>query len=112
MALLKGIQVTLYERTPAGEDAFGAPVYDEIPVQVDNVLVAPASAEDITTATQLYGKHAVYTLCLPKGDAHSWEDCRVDFFGHSWRVFGPPKEWIESLVPGDWNKQIQVERYE
>lgn len=110
--LLKGIPVTLHERVQIGKDDFGAPIYEEKPVVVQNVLVSPVTSEDVVSDIQLYGKRAAYELCLPKGDAHYWEDCRVDFFDHSWRVFGLPKEWIETMVPGSWNKKIRVERYE
>ena len=69
---LHGIPVTLYERTRTGADAFNAPVYSETPVTVENVLVSPVSAEAIVSDLQLYGKRAVYELCLPKGDTHDW----------------------------------------
>lgn len=110
--MIKGITVTLWERTQTGTDAFNAPVYTETPVQVKNVLVAPSSDKDVIDALQLYGKHAVYELSLPKGDAHNWSDCRVDFFGQSWRVFGAGREWIEEKVPLFWNRKVMVERYE
>lgn len=111
-SLIQGIPVALYERTQTGEDPFGAPVYTETPVTVENVLVAPTAADAVVQDLQLYGKRAVYELCLPKGDAHVWEDCRVDFFGQSFRVFGPVQEYIDALVPLDWNKKVKVERYE
>ncbi len=111
-SLIKGISVTLYQRRPVGTDAFMAPVYEETPVQVDNVLVSPASGTDVVDTLQLYGKRAEYQLCIPKGDDHQWKGCRVDFFGRSWRVFGPVEEYIESMVPLDWNKKVRVERYE
>lgn len=110
--MIDGITVTLYERVNIGSDAFGAPVYEEHPVDVAHVLVTPVTAEDIVTDKQLYGKHTEYELCLPKDDTHNWEDCRVDFFGKSWRVFGPVREWISEQVPLRWNKKIKVERYE
>ena len=70
------------------------------------------TAKDIVDALQLYGKKAVYEICIPKGDAHTWEDCRVDFFGESFRVFGIGKEYIDANIPLDWNKKYKVERYE
>lgn len=110
--MIKGIDVTLYERTKTGEtDAFGREIYDETPVTVQNVLVAPASSTDIIGSTQLYGKKAVYTLAIPKGDAHTWENCRVDFFGQSWRCFGFTYAGIEQNIPLAWNAKVQVERY-
>ena len=110
--MIKGIDVTLYERTKTGEtDAFGREIYDETPVTVANVLVAPASSTDVVSSTQLYGKKAVYTLGIPKGDAHGWENCRVDFFGQSWRCFGFTYAGIEQNIPLVWNAKVQVERY-
>ena len=109
---LHGIPVTLYERTQTGTDSFNAPIYSETPVTVENVLVSPVLAEAVVGELQLYGKRAVYELCLPKGDAHDWTGCRVEFFGQSFRVFGPVQELIESLVPLDWNRKVKVERYE
>lgn len=110
-SLLHGVPVTLYERTQTGVDAFGAPVYTETPTTVENVLVTPTSAEAVISDLQLYGKRSVYELCLPKGDAHTWDECRVDFFGKSFKVFGTTQEYIESMVPLNWNRKVRVERY-
>ncbi len=112
MVGIKGITVTLFERREIGRDKLNAPIYEEKPVAVENVLVSPAAAEDIVGDNQLYGKRAEYELSIPMGDTHKWEDCRVDFFGYSWRVFGPPRVWIGSMVPGPWNQKVKVERYE
>lgn len=112
VSLIRGIDVTLFERTKTGEDAFHAPVYEETPVTVENVLVTPVAAEAVTADLQLYGKRAVYELCLPKGDAHNWAaGSRVDFFGGSWRVFGPVTGYIEANLPLGWNRKVKVERY-
>lgn len=109
--LIKGIPVILYERTKTGEDPFGAPEYTETPTTVENVLVTPVAADAVVQDLQLYGKRAAYELCLPKGDAHQWEDCRVEFFGRSWRVYTPAQEYIEAQLPLDWNRKVRVERY-
>lgn len=108
----QGITVTLYEVREAGIDAFNETIYEETPVDISNVLVAPSSESEILDAVNLYGKKAVYTLAIPKGDAHDWEDRRVDFFGKQWRVFGIPSEGMDGLIPLDWNKKVTVERYE
>lgn len=111
MALIKGIPVILYEREQTGTDAFGAPVYTETPVTVENVLVCPVGTEAVTDALRLQGKRAEYELCLQKGDPHTWEGCRVEFFGRSWRVFGCVTEYIEANLPLGWNRKVKVERY-
>lgn len=110
--MIKGITVTLYEKTQNGTDAFGTQVWTEVPVQVANVLVTPASMEDVINSLQLYGRRMAYELCIPKGDTHSWESCRVDFFGQSFRAYTPVEEYIEANVPLRWNRKVRVERYE
>jgi len=106
---MRGITVTLYERTQAGTDAFNRPIYTETPVAVENVLVAPLSDEEIIQTLNLTGKRARYQLGIPKGDAHDWEDRTVAFWGERWRVIGHPTEGIETLLPLDWNKKVKVE---
>lgn len=109
---IKGITITLYEPTKTGEDGFGAPIYEEIPEEVENVLVYPTTSQEIQDAINLYGKKAVYTMAIPKGDTHEWENKKVSFFGKDFRVFGIPLEGIECDIPLDWNKKVTVEVYE
>ena len=112
MSMIKGITVTLYDTAVNSVDPFGDPTYTETAVDVSNVLVAPASNSEILDATNLYGKKAVYTLAIPKGDTHEWENRIVEFFGKRWRVFGIPTKGIEANIPLDWNKKVTVELYE
>lgn len=109
---MKTITVTLYERTAIGEDAFHKTIWGETPVNVSGVLFAPSSAQEILDSTNLYGKKAVYTLAIPKGDTHVWEDRRVRFLNQDWHVFGIPLEGIDENIPLAWNKKVTVERYE
>lgn len=111
MAKIKGITVRLYEKVQAGEDEFNHPIYEEQPVDVENVLVAPATTEEIIDMQNLTGKKAVYNLAVPKGDNHTWQDNRVEFFGESWRVIGFPQRGIEENIPLAWNEKWMVERY-
>lgn len=110
--MIKGITVTLWERTQTGADPFGRPVETEVPVQVQNVLPAPSTQEDIVSSLELYGRHAVYDLYLPKGDGHDWKNVRVDFFGQSFRTFGPVAGYVGANVPGPWNRRVRAEQYE
>lgn len=111
MTLIKGITVTLFDRVETGKDGFNRPVYEEIPVKVENVLVSPASETDIVSQLNLTGKKAVYTLAIPKGDRHNWVDRNVQFFGKMWRTFGFPIKGIDENIPLDWNVKVTVERY-
>lgn len=106
------MDVVLYEKVQNGVDDFNNPIYDETPITVSNVLVAPSASDEITDSTNLYGKKAVYTLAIPKGDTHRWEDSKIVFFGKEWRSFGTPLEGMEDMIPLKWNKKVTVERYE
>ncbi len=109
---MKGIDITLYEKTQSGTDEADAPVYTETPVTVHNVLVGEPSAEEITTELQLTGRRLAYTLAIPKGDEHDWTNVTVEFFGRKFRTYGAVTEGIEALIPLSWNRKVKVERYE
>ena len=109
--MLKGITVILYERQQIGVDAFNKPIYEETAVPVDNVLVAPAQEQEVLDILNLTGRKAVYTLGIPKGDTHIWEDREVEFFGERWHTIGMPIKGIEEMIPLFWNTKVRVERY-
>ena len=88
--MIKGITVTLYDKTRAGEDAFGAATWSVTPVSVSNVLVGQPETNDIVQATELYGKKLDCWLGIPKGDTHTWEDTDVIFYGLRFRTIGKP----------------------
>lgn len=113
MSLIKGIDVILHEKKQVGTDELNNPIYEygdgEI---VHNVLVAPASSNDIINQQDLEGRKAIYTLAIPKGDTHNWEQARVEFLGKMWKQFGHPLIGIEKNIPLDWNMKVTVECYE
>ncbi len=110
--MIKGITVLLYEKKQIGVDGFKHSVYEETPVSVENVLVAPVTSDDIVNNLDLTGKKVVYKLAIPKDDNHDWNDKRVRFFDEDFKTIGAPTQGIDHLIPGEWNKQIKVERYE
>ena len=112
MAKIKGITVTLIDKQQTDTDPFGKPIYSDVEIQVNDVLVAPTKSEEVLNTQNLTGRTAVYTLAIPKGDTHEWENKEVRFFGERWRVFGIPLEGIEDMIPLRWNKKVTVERYE
>lgn len=112
MGLIKGIDIVLIDKIQNGIDDFGSPIFEEKEITVKNVLVSPASTDDITNSIDLTGKKAEYILGIPKGDTNVWENKEVIFFGKRWRTVGIPQEGIESMIPLNWNKKVMVEHYE
>lgn len=109
---IKGQTIRLHTKEQIGEDGFGAPLFNDSVVEVENVLISPTTDEDIVSEMQMYGKHSVYTLSIPKGDTHNWDDTEVEFFGKTWRTFTTSKMYQEELVPLSWNRKVKVELYE
>lgn len=111
---MHGITITLIEKTQTGIDALNHPIYSEAEVSVDNVLVGEPTADEIANTMSLYGKKAEYTLAIPKGDTHKWEDTFVilpDPFAGKYKTIGYPTAGIDALIPLSWNKKVKVERY-
>ena len=111
MTLLKGITVTLYQKTQTGTDSFNRPIYTETPVCVPNVLFAPSSTDDVVNQTNVTGKKEMYLLGLPKGDTHDWVNVRVKIGNDIFKTVGFPEEGIEALVPTEWHRKVKLERF-
>lgn len=112
--MIKGVTVTLYEKTQTTTDGFGAPVMAETATNVPNVLVGQPDTDEIIQATQLYGKRLSCWLGIPKGDTHIWQDRRVswtDAYGRTIQLqtFGIPVTGIEANVPGPWHMKVRAE---
>ena len=112
MVKIHGIPITIIDKQVVSIDPFGSPVVKDVEILIDNVLVAPATTEDVTSQMSLTGKKISYTIGIPKGDMHDWEEKEVRFFGKRWKTVGVPLEGIESMMPLEWNKKVMVERYE
>lgn len=116
MNLLKGQTVVLHEKiAQTGTDPFNRPTFTTQKVEVENVLITPTSDTDIVNEIQMYGKASVYTLSIPKGDTHNWEDSTIEIWDkdlEKWKKFksfGTVIKYQEELVPLDWNGKVKVD---
>lgn len=112
MGRIKGVDVVLISKEENGKDPFNKPIYKDVEVTVENVIVAPAAAEEVVEQLNLTGRRLEYILGIPKGDTHTWENQEVRFFGKRFRTFGAVEEGLEALIPLKWHKKVRVERYE
>ena len=112
---MRGITVVLTKRTQTGTDPFGQPIYTDTTENVSDVLVGEPSSNDVTNAITMYGKKIAYTLAIPKGDTHTWEDTFVSLpnpFGGIYHTIGYATAGIEENIPLRWNKKVHLERIE
>jgi len=106
-----GKSIILYQKTQTGTDGFNRPVYETVPVQIDNVFIGRPTDEEIINELTLSGKKWVHTLGIPKGDTHDWENAVIEFDGKKWRSFGAPVKGIPELMPFIWGMNVKVEAY-
>ena len=116
-SIVKGLDVTLYEKTKTGEDEFGADIYEEVPVVVKNVFVQPVNDDAVVSVVkniEIAGTHNSYVLHIPKGDTHKWEDSKVYLplpYDTTVKTYSTGLIFRSELAPLDWNKQIKAEIY-
>lgn len=108
---MKGMTVQLAVKTQTGTDPFGAPIYSEELVSVNDVLVGSPSSEDVISTLDLTGKRIAFVLGIPKGDTHIWEDTDVIIWGERYRTIGYPETGIQENIPLRWGQNVKVERY-
>lgn len=108
---MKGITISLLQKTKTGVDEFSAPVFSEEWVNVDDVLIGEPTSDEIINDRDLYGKKLAYTLAIPKKDTHKWEDTEVRFWDQKFKTYGKTSQGIGENIPGRWNKKVKVELY-
>lgn len=111
---MRGITVTLVEKTQTGVDDLNRPIYEDSYIDVDNVLVGEPTSDEIVNTMSLYGKQVKYTLAIPKGDTNEWTDTEVILpspFDGKYKTIGYPTAGIEENIPLSWNKKVKLERY-
>ena len=113
---MKGTTIYIYEETEIGVDPYGAPIIEEKPVAVNDVLIGEPTTDDVDTSIALYSKHISYMLGIPKGDTHDWTDKKVswvDAYGNEFtcKTFGYPITGIEANVPTRWHMKVRCELY-
>ena len=116
MGRITGRTITLYNKVKVGTDSFNRPVYEDVPEEVENVLIGEPASQEIIDTLNTTGKRVAFVLGIPKGDTHVWTDRMVDlpsdFPPGKYRVIGRPVGGQEELIPLSWNKKVQVEYFE
>lgn len=110
---MRGVTVTLKEKTQTGSDNLGQPVYKTTDVSINDVLVGKPESNDVENVLTLYGKRIAYTLAIPKGDTHVWYKSQVTLpapWSNTFNVIGDATETIEANTPTRWNRIVYLER--
>lgn len=110
--MIRGETVILLNKTVTGTDPFGGDIYTETEISVDNVIIGTPSTEDEAAEINISGKKISFVLGIPKGDTNDWQDKIVKIRGVKYKTYGFPLTQTAANVPGKWNTQVKVERYE
>lgn len=110
--MIKTETVILKEKELNGYDPFGKPIYTTNDISVPDVVVGSPTFDGQVAELNLTGKKLAFTLGIPKGDTHDWKDAEVVIRGEVFKTYGYPMTQTAGNVPGKWNTQVKVERYE
>ena len=114
--LLRGERVAVLRPSTAYDEHMEALVgWDR--EEVDNVLVAPGSAADVTATARPDGTRAAFTLGFPKPFDRPLRGCRVvvrcpaggDEAEHTYAVIGDPQPNCAANCPTQWWYTAEVE---
>lgn len=108
--MIHGETVYVSALAASGTDRLGNPAraYAE-PVAVPNVVVAPATDEQLDDAHP-DGMRCVYTLHFPRGYGESLRGAKVTVRGDDFHVMGDPAPYTEANVRGPWTMPVRVGR--
>ena len=107
---LRGETVVVSYREQTGVDAFHSPVYKDVEMDVDNVLVEPGEAADVIESVRPDGTEVNYTLRFPKTfkEASKLENGKVKVRGQVIKIIGHPDYLDPEMCPTDWNMTVKV----
>ena len=106
--MITGRTVTVVLRVENGRDAFNMPVWDEAAQDVDNVLVAPASTEDLAGLGRPDGDETVIVAHFPKTWSGSLRGAVLVVDGRRFEVVGDPQPYMAANTPGAWNRPVHA----
>lgn len=109
--MISGITVTVERPVYGAADRFGNATRTWKSEDVENVLVAPGSTDDMEAARP-EGVEVAYTLHFPKGYDESLEGCKVVLpapYTGEYSVVGDPRPYMDANTPTPWHLPVQVE---
>lgn len=103
-----GETVVVLDRKQVGVDGFNNPIWEDEPVNVANVLVAPVDGEDNIATTRPEGTRVRYTLYFPKTFEDELEGLKIIVRGEQLRVIGKPDHYDPVNCPTKWWQVVKV----
>ena len=111
--MIRGEQIEVWQYVESGVDSFNNPVKSWVLESVvENVLVDPGNAEDLSGALRRDGDENRITLYFPKKYTPSLRGRRVKVRGLEYVVEGDPIAYTSANTPGMWNRPATATRVE
>lgn len=108
---ITGIEITVL-RPQMTKDRLGNEVEGALEREsVANVLLVPGATADMQ-ASRPAGVSVAFTLHFPKSFEGSLEGCSIELpppWGGIYKVVGDPQPYMNHMVPGAWNRPVEVE---
>jgi hypothetical protein len=91
-------------------DDMGEPVAAEPSREtVDGVLFDPGSTSGTAQEMNMRGVVVDAEFHFPKTYTASLRGCSIAYGGHTYRVVGDPRPYMDANTPGPWNRPVQAQ---
>ena len=104
--MIRGETVIVVHKVKAGMDAFHVPTYTFETETVPNVLVSPASTDDLEAIARPEGDTVALALHFPKTYTASLRGSLVEVRGRRYEIQGDPQSYMDENTPGAWNRPV------
>lgn len=105
---MRGETVCVHARVQTGTDDLNDAVWEDVELEVDNVLVAPGASQDVVSSMRPDGVQVRYTLYFPKTFDGRLEHCSIDVRGERLDVVGSPRRFDKVNCPTEWWMVVEV----
>lgn len=106
---MKGETVTIIHHVGTGKDPSGAPVWDDVEENVDDVLVQDGSQSNLTDSAHPEGVQVARTIHLPRTWPYrSLRGAKARIDGVEYAVIGDPRPYTGGLSPTRWNLTVEL----
>jgi len=99
---MKGTTVVVWRTEQTGEDTMGDPIIKEVPEEVANVLVMPATDARQGEITP-HRSETSMTFTFPKSYTKALRECEIEYLEKRYRVLENPTPLPVELCPTEWN---------
>jgi hypothetical protein len=111
--MIKGSRIEIHNPIETGTDTFNIPTTKwGLEAVLGDVLVAPASTQDVEGTIRPNGDEITMDFYIPKTYTASLRGRQIHHQGNIYEVIGDPQPYPEENTPTRWNRVVHARKIE